>query len=45
MGFILFVILISSLIMDNIRSVLVTKTTDIASEETDDDYFDDLEAL
>jgi len=44
-GLILFVILISSLIMKNIRSVLVMKTTDVASEETGDGYFDDLETL
>jgi len=45
MGLAMFVVLIGSLIVSNIRSVIVIKTTDVVSEETEDDYYDDFETL
>jgi len=45
MGLVMFVIMIASLIVSNIRSVIVMKSTDYVSEETEDDYYDDFETL
>jgi len=44
MGFILFIALIGSLIVGNIRSITIIKTTNIVSEESVEDYYDDFEA-
>jgi len=44
MGLVVFVILILSLIASNIRSLVIVKTTDDVSEESED-YFDDFETL
>jgi len=43
MGFIMFAIMIGSLIISEIRNIIVMKTVDNVSEETGDDYFDDFE--
>jgi len=45
MGFIVFVILISFLIVSEAKSIIALKTTEDASEESGDDYFDDFETL
>ena len=45
MGLIIFVIIMSSLIVSQVRSIIVMKTVDDDSEEYGDDYFDDFETL
>jgi len=45
MGLAMFVILIGSLIISNVRSIIVIKTTNVVSEESEEDYFDDFEML
>jgi len=44
MGFIVFVIIISLLIVSEARSIIKLKTADVVSEEPED-YFDDFETL
>jgi len=45
MGFAMFVVLIASLIVSNVRSIVDMKTVNNVSEETEEDYYDDFETL
>ena len=45
MGLIIFAILMMSLITGQVKSIIKLKTTDDASDTSEDDYFDDLETL
>ena len=45
MGFIVFVISISFLIVNEVRKAIYINTTDNVSEESAEDYFDDFETL
>jgi hypothetical protein len=45
MGFIMFAILIGSLIVSKIRDITTVKTTNVVSEESEEDYYDDFETL
>jgi len=45
MGFILFAISISFLIVSEARSIIKLKDIDDVSEEAEEDYFDDFETL
>jgi len=45
MGFIIFVVAIVSLIVSQVRNIIVMKTVDVDTENIGDDYFDDFETL
>jgi len=45
MGLIIFAILMMSLITGQVKSIIKLKTTDDASDTSEDDYFDDFETL
>jgi len=45
MWFIIFAILMMSLITGQVRSIIKLKTTDDVSDTSEDDYFDDFESL
>ena len=45
MGFVIFVILIMFLIVNEVKKAIAMKATDNTAEDLEEDYFDDFETL